>query len=401
VKTAAVIGGGIAGCSAAYALAEHGFAVTLIERHAALATEASGNPLAVLNPRLTGQSTALELLNLHGYLHTLALLNRLGLTRCQFQACGVIQLAHDAKSQARLPVAVQAYAEQEHFQYMDAEQLSGIAGVSLQHAGLFFPAAGGISLATLCDVLVDDPSITVLHSNAALEISQPDPQNPQWQVCTANTTLHADVVVIANANDACRLKQSAYMPLAAIRGQLSYLKKTATSEPLNTIVCAEGYITPAFEDLHFLGASFNQHDDDASLRPADHEGNLQLLASISPELHHTLKDNIVSGRVAWRSQTPDYLPIAGQLLDVEALAGQKLFYNDAPSKLPWLPSLYISAGHGSKGFLSAPLCGHVIARHAAGLASELPPTLLNALQPNRFILRKLGLKQLAQHLVNE
>jgi tRNA 5-methylaminomethyl-2-thiouridine biosynthesis bifunctional protein len=403
MKSAVIIGGGIAGCSAAYALAEQGFAVTLVERHAALATEASGNPLAVLNPRLTGQNTALEMLNLHGYLHTLALIGHLG-ERCEYHACGVIQLAHDAKSQTRLPATMQAYADQALFHYMDAEQLSELAGVQLQHAGLYFQAAGGIHLPTLCKVLVDHPRITIRHSNAVLQLdrqSNEDDSGSQWQVMAeSNFRWDADVVVIANANDARLLQQSAYMPLMAVRGQLSYLQKTPASQQLKTILCSEGYITPAFDTLHYLGASFNQQDDDASLRTADHESNLQLLETISSQLFNALKDNIVSGRVAWRSQTSDYLPVAGQLLDVEALTKKKFFYNDPPANLPWLPGLYISAGHGAKGLLSAPLCGHIIARHAAGAKADLPLVLLNALQPNRFILRKLGLKHLAQHLIN-
>jgi tRNA 5-methylaminomethyl-2-thiouridine biosynthesis bifunctional protein len=177
------------------------------------------------------------------------------------------------------------------------------------------------------------------------------------------------------------------------------LKSTPESKNLKTIVCADGFITPAIDQVHYMGASFSQQDSDATLRAADHESNLELLKDISPTLHHELESKVISGRVGWRSQTPDYLPAAGQLLDAEALMTGKFYYNDAPAKLPWLAGLYVNIGHGSKGFLSAPLCAQVIADHAAGPPSTVPKTLLNALQPNRFILRKLGLKQLAQHLI--
>ncbi|MEI6228264.1 MAG: FAD-dependent oxidoreductase, partial [Methylophilaceae bacterium] len=45
-KHAVIIGAGIAGCSTAYALAQRGIRITLIERNAEIANEASGNPLA-------------------------------------------------------------------------------------------------------------------------------------------------------------------------------------------------------------------------------------------------------------------------------------------------------------------------------------------------------------------
>ncbi len=50
---AIVIGGGIAGCSTARALAERGISVTLIERHREIAQEASGNAQGVLYPKLS------------------------------------------------------------------------------------------------------------------------------------------------------------------------------------------------------------------------------------------------------------------------------------------------------------------------------------------------------------
>ncbi|WVV48763.1 FAD-dependent oxidoreductase [Pseudomonas sp. NA13] len=39
-----MIGGGLAGCASAASLAARGWQVTLLERHAGLAEEASGNP---------------------------------------------------------------------------------------------------------------------------------------------------------------------------------------------------------------------------------------------------------------------------------------------------------------------------------------------------------------------
>lgn len=396
MKTAIVIGGGIAGCSSAYSFAQHGFEVTLLERQPELAAEASGNPLAILNPRLSGQHTALEALNLHGYLHSLDLVSSLGFERCQYHACGVIQLAHDQKSQARLQAAQKMYLDNALFEYLDAKHLSDVAGVHLQHEGLRFPNAGGVNLPALCRVLTAHSNIRIQYSQAALQIKQ---RNGQWLVNVDKSEFFADVVVIANANDAQQLQQSAYVPLTAVRGQLSYLGSTESSAKLNTILCSEGYITPALGDFHYLGASFNPHDEDATVRISDHESNLQLLDSMSPSLYEALKDKVVSGRVAWRSQSPDYLPVAGQMIDPRRFTSQKFFYNDPPAKLPWLEGLYINAGHGSKGFLSAPLCAQIIADHAAGVDSALPKTLLNALQPNRFILRKRGLKHLSQHLI--
>src|SRR4051812_33812435 len=50
---AAVIGAGIAGASVTHALRRRGWNVTLIDRHGAIAEEASGNPVGVIMPRVT------------------------------------------------------------------------------------------------------------------------------------------------------------------------------------------------------------------------------------------------------------------------------------------------------------------------------------------------------------
>jgi tRNA 5-methylaminomethyl-2-thiouridine biosynthesis bifunctional protein len=250
----------------------------------------------------------------------------------------------------------------------------------------------------LCHALVQSQHIQVISNTQAVEIKRTT-QN-SWQVLSDSTPVaEADIVVIANANDATKLSQSSHIPLTAIRGQLSVLQASAQSEKLRTILCGEGYISPAIDKLHYLGATFTTNDSDAKVRAADHDANLNLLNTMSHDLYNTLQSNIVSGRVAWRSQTPDYLPAAGQLLDTNALMAGKFYYNDSPERLPRAPGLFINVGHGAKGFLTAPLCAEIIATRVTNSTAPFPVDLLNALQPNRFILRKLGLKLLAQHLI--
>ena len=111
VKKAIVIGGGLAGTASAEALARRGWQVTMIERNAELAQEGSGNPLGVLYPRLIGGDTPVNQLTFDGFLYTLKLLNRLPLNAKDLSLCGVLQLAFNAREQARLNKISTQYPE--------------------------------------------------------------------------------------------------------------------------------------------------------------------------------------------------------------------------------------------------------------------------------------------------
>ena len=106
-RSALVIGAGLAGCATAASLAQRGWQVTLLERHPAIAQEASGNPQGVLYLKLSAHHTTLSRLIVSGYGHTRRLLERLKKHQ-DWDNCGVLQLAFDdkeAQRQAQLATA--------------------------------------------------------------------------------------------------------------------------------------------------------------------------------------------------------------------------------------------------------------------------------------------------------
>lgn len=394
-RHAIVIGGGIAGSATSHALASRGWRVSLIERHGAVAAEASGNPLGVLYPRLSGQDIVLSRLAQHGFLHTVRLLRGLDSTAEIHTSCGLLQLAFDAREAKRCADVAKRALPQDLLRAVDAAEASALAGAALAHGGLYFPAAGWVEPPRFCQALARHENVRLI----AGEVRQLRRAGALWQVHgPAGLLAEAPVVAVCAANASAAFDQTAHLPLEAVRGQLSCFAETAASASLKAVVCTEGYVSPAVHGQHCLGATFTPDDTEAEVRQQDHLTNLALLAAISPELHAAVNPQALSGRAALRCATPDYLPMAGPVLDHAALNAKPPRHTADPAALPWLPGLYVNTGHGSKGLINAPFCAELLASAIAGEPLPADAMLLAALDPNRFLLRKLGLKKLVQGL---
>ncbi|NDB70720.1 MAG: FAD-dependent oxidoreductase, partial [Methylocystaceae bacterium] len=169
---------------------------------------------------------------------------------------------------------------------------------------------------------------------------------------------------------------------------------------LQTVICTDGYLSPARQGLHCLGATFSPNDNNTDIREVDHQSNLSMLESLAPELNGC-DTQLLQGRAAIRATTSDYLPLAGAVLDIAQLKESPPRYNTHPKSLPWLNGLYVNAGHGAKGLVNAPLCAEIIASLICNEPAPVDCSLLSALDPNRFALRELGLKRLAQTIQNK
>jgi tRNA 5-methylaminomethyl-2-thiouridine biosynthesis bifunctional protein len=394
-RRALVIGAGLAGCATAASLAARGWQVSLLERHDALAREASGNPQGVLYLKLSAHGTALSQLIVSGFGYTRRLLEHLQ-RGVDWDACGVLQLAFNAKEAERQAQLAAAFPE-DLLHTLDREQAQAHAGIGLQWGGLFFPEGGWVHPPALCQWQAAHPNIRVRTHHDVLQLRHTE---GQWQAWDGETLLaDAPVVVLAGAAEIKRFPCSSELPLKRIRGQITRLPQTAASQSLNTVVCAEGYVAPARLGEHTLGASFDFNTEDLTPTAAEHADNLKMLEEISLDLvtrlgADTLQPQTLEGRAAFRCTSPDYLPIVGPLADSQAFAGAyRALSKDARKTpdipCPWLDGLYINSGHGSRGLITAPLSGELLAAWLDDEPLPLPRTVAEACHPNRFALRRL------------
>ena len=394
-RKALVIGAGLAGCATAQSLAMRGWQVSVLERHAEPAQEASGNPQGVLYLKLSAHGTALSQMILSGFGHTRRLLERLQ-RGVDWDSCGVLQLAFDDKEGQRQAKLAAAFPD-DLLHLLDQPAAEAQSGVALNAGGLFFPEGGWVHPPALCLAQLEHSNIRLISHREAVELRR---VNDEWQAWDGERLIDsAPVAVLAGAADIKRFPQSAELPLKRIRGQITRLPQTDASRTLGTVVCAEGYVAPPRLGEHTLGASFDFHSDDLTPNAADHLGNLELLQEISADLAErfaasALPAEQLQGRAAFRCTSPDYLPIVGPLAErsafIEAYAMLGRDARQVPDiPCPWLSGLYVNSGHGSRGLITAPLSGEIIAAWLTDEPLPLPRSVAEACHPNRFMLREL------------
>lgn len=411
-RHAVIVGGGLAGCHTANALARRGWTVTLVEQHAQLAQEGSGNPQGVLYAKLSHRAETLSDFNLQA----LQFAQRAYRSYWQHQAdagvapagarCGVLQLL-DPESTAKLQ---QRYGVQGLFTVVDAAEASRLSGVAVSSGGLFFPQAGWINPAMLCQQLVDHPQIEVVL-NCRVEELNFDAEEQCWQLrgvrlkpergAQETFTERTPALVLTTASHARRLTLAggevltAELPLKPIRGQVSYVTATPASAALTTVICGDGYLPPAVQGRHCLGATFDPHHLDLALTERDHLRNLHTMTTQLPSLADTfVPEHVSGGRAALRCTTPDYLPLAGPLPRyAELLEDYALLRKNARANIPhaarYWPGLYVNLGHGSRGLAYTPICAELLAAHMHGEPSPVGKALHTALHPARFWVRDL------------
>ena len=396
VSPVIVLGAGLAGASTARALAEKGIPVQVIERHSAPAQEGSGNAQGALYAKLPAKPTDHSRFHLSGLEYSCALLKPLMRENPELGAlCGVLQLAMSDKERLRQAEVIDAGAYPvELVSAVEAAAASQHAGLDVPTSGLWFPNAGWVSPPQLCQALLNHPLIRCSFDTEVTELVHRD---GVWHL--QGTSFSANTLVVCCAHSSRTLSPLQWLPLKPIRGQTSQAIAPAEISALQTVVCGEGYISPPLQGRYCFGASFKVGDTDLQVRDQEHRHNLDILGRALPALGDVLTQTPLDGRVALRCSTPDYLPLAGPVPDQACYIEQYAKLRDDarwPLTEPpgYQPGLFVNVGHGSKGLISAPIAGEMVAALISGTPAPLPAELQRILHPGRFIIKNLIRKSL-------
>jgi tRNA 5-methylaminomethyl-2-thiouridine biosynthesis bifunctional protein len=383
-RRAIVIGAGLAGAAVCGPLAARGWAVELVERHPAPATEASGIEAGVFHPHVSRDDSLLSRLTRAG--HFLALRDWLALERDghrpEWARCGVLQVAKDAREQARLAAAARTLGDcPGYVAWAVRGEASRLAGCPVANGGLWFAGSGWARPASLVAAQIAAAKatgrLTVQMGVAAHAL---DRAGDAWRVRSAEgrTLATAPVVVLANSHDAARLAAPG-APLARVRGQLTHLPPGSLPLPA-AVLAGAGHLIPLPDGTAVVGATFDHDDESTAARAEDHAGNLDRLARLLPGAGPLPDPARLAGSVGLRCVSPDRLPLIGAMPDAAAPADAR--------NAPRLPGLYGAFACGSRGLTWAALAGELIASLLEGEPLPVESDLAGAVDPGRFLLRR-------------
>jgi tRNA 5-methylaminomethyl-2-thiouridine biosynthesis bifunctional protein len=343
-RRATVIGAGLAGSCVAERLASRGWTVTVLEREAAAARGASGNPSGVVQPVLNLADAPNARLSRAAFLYAVRRLRAMPATG--FEAGGVLRLARDAAQQARFAeILARLGAPPDLAGTVDAAAAAELAERRVAGPGVWFPLGGWVHPPAVCAAhLAAHPGRIEVRLRHAVS---------RAHLCT----LAADALVV----DATGAGLENTLPVAQVRGQVSYLPPSPARR-LAIAVTGDGYVAPMPGGGHCAGASFGHDDTDLAVRSTDHADNLARVARMLPGFTAGLDAAALEGRAGLRITTPDRVPAFGLLREGRAIA----------------------TGLGARGLVWAPLCAEIMAAQLEDEPLPVEAELADAISPVRF-----------------
>ncbi|WP_281985194.1 bifunctional tRNA (5-methylaminomethyl-2-thiouridine)(34)-methyltransferase MnmD/FAD-dependent 5-carboxymethylaminomethyl-2-thiouridine(34) oxidoreductase MnmC [Azonexus hydrophilus] len=380
-RRAVVIGAGIAGCTAASALAGAGWQVDIIERAPTPATGASCNVAGVLRPLPSADDNRLSRLTRAGYLATRALLQ--SLPDARWSPCGVLHLGreplHEA-TQQRVVERLQLPAEL--LQFVDRERAGAMLGLPVEAGGWWFPQGGWVNPASVCRAaLAAFPGR--IREHYGVTVDRLERTKTGWRLLAADGSeiASAPVVVMAAGVGAPAFAEFAWLPQKSARGQVSHLPPDP-ARTLAHVVCRHGYAMPEVDGIRLTGATLQPNDPDPSVRTDDHAENLARLRLSLPGYLGPDDPAPLAGRTGFRPMSPDRLPIVGALPDPAAIQGQPRL-----PALPRHPGLWCVQGFGARGIVWSALMADLLVSRLEGDPLPLEIDLVDAVDPGRFLLK--------------
>ena len=357
----AVIGAGIAGACAARALHERGAEVTVFDAASRPAEGTSGNPLALVMPRLDAGDTIQARLLIDAYLHAQAFYRgRPG--------CTIAETVHRPRDMA----------EKQRFQKLLSDPPLGLELLeAINGGGVLHKASIVIQPAHLLPALLDQ-----------LEVRWRTPAQIDFNDRSVNGTPF-DVIILANGwamGEVC--------PDLSLTGRLGQIEWVESNIDAPASALASGHYAIASGSLRLWGATFGAHGGGApAISEFARAENMAALEALSPYWQQDAKTLPGGSRAGVRATTADRLPLIGPMPDAVALSAdrgqlERIGWRAAPDAHA-VPGVYLAGGFGSRGFTWGPWAAAILSNMIFDAPNAGRSEALHAIAPNRQILRQI------------
>ncbi|MFQ6370532.1 FAD-dependent 5-carboxymethylaminomethyl-2-thiouridine(34) oxidoreductase MnmC [Shewanella sp. YIC-542] len=396
----AIIGAGIAGSMLALSLAERGIANQVFCADECPGEGASGNRQGALYPLLAPDAGPQNDFFQQGFLFSRQRIEQLAAQGYDIphDFCGVLQSGFDPRSRAKLhKIATGQPWSEQLLRLLSPSEANAVAGVPLNEASLYYPLGGWVCPPKLTQAALQRAQV-LGHTRIAVnsKITALKPHNAQWQVQDAQGQCYGPfaAVVIASGNGMTRYHQTAQLQATAFRGQVSEVPTQPSLAGIKTVLCNKGYLTPAWQQVHCLGASYVKDGDARHYSETEQQDNLSKIQQSYPDA--TWPQYIAIGsraRVGIRMVTRDHLPMVGAVPDVPALKTLAASARDShfwqQTAAPCHSGLYVLGALGSRGLCSGPLAAEMLAAELTHQPLPLSADELERLSAHRMWSRKL------------
>ncbi|ABO24277.1 FAD-dependent 5-carboxymethylaminomethyl-2-thiouridine(34) oxidoreductase MnmC [Shewanella loihica] len=407
----AIIGGGVASANLALSLAERGKKVSFFCMDKAPGEQASGNKQGAIYPLLTPEHGSLSHYFLLGYLFSRQRIKQLLESGHEIphDFCGVLQTGHDERSHKRLTKIINAQPWAESIaRPVDALQATALAGVTIEHQGIYYPLAGWVSPQAFTRAAISQAErLGKQTSHYQCQITAIRFENQQWYLSAIQDGQKVEFgpyanLVLANGRHLTDFAQTDHLPISGFRGQVSHIPERAPLKDLKTVLCAHGYLTPAHDKLHCTGASYVKDASNLDYSAVEQVENLdKIRTSYGGEWTKAVDITGHSARVGVRMVTRDHAPMMGCAPDFEAISATYISHQQTKkstkesakcwqtTSAPVHQGLFILGGLGSRGLTSGPLAAEILAAQLCGELLPATQDILALLNPNRMWMRKL------------
>jgi tRNA 5-methylaminomethyl-2-thiouridine biosynthesis bifunctional protein len=415
-QTAVVVGGGLAGAAAAWALARQGVRVKILERNAAVARETSSNLAGLFHGVFhANDGTHAQLLRAASQRTYQLLTPWIASRRIRGLAQGLWRGESDAADPLRWEQLREAVRQQAlpggFVRPGTAEDALALTGIPTAGPGWWYGQGGWVCPGDVVQTLLETPGVELLNNRRVHSLDRVE--QGTWRALDERGDIiaAADVAIIAGAFDALPLLASwadtSAWPLRRTRGQVTSMDASlarALDLPMpHHPLASGGYLIGLPQNMGgglLCGATQQLHDEDATVRLADHFDNLSQIDKLTgrrlgpgEQLEREAllvkeyaagPSSRLSGRTGWRLTCEDRMPLVGPL-PAPASSRRMTQRQEQARFIERTPGLYMLSALGSRGITVAPLLGEVLASWITGAPVPVSASLMDAIDPARHL----------------